>query len=79
MLAFPEFILQKLDGTSDRMAIELHNAPVERDPAVHGGEETERGRFLNYKDPTRERSSCTTAAVRYGFPTKRLLDGSWEG
>ena len=38
VLAVLEFILQQLDGTADRMAFELHDAPVEGDAAVYGGE-----------------------------------------
>jgi len=39
VLAVLEFILQELDGTADRMALELHNAAVKGDAAIHGGEQ----------------------------------------
>ena len=42
MLAVPEFMLQQFNGTSDRVALKLHDASIKGDPAVHGGEEAER-------------------------------------
>ena len=41
VLTVLEFILEQLNRTANRMALELRNASIERDPAVHGGEETE--------------------------------------
>ena len=42
VLAVLEFILQQLDGTADRMTLELHNATVKGDATIHGGEQAKR-------------------------------------
>ena len=41
VFAVLEFQLQQFDGTANHAALQLHNAPIEGGPAVHGGEQTE--------------------------------------
>lgn len=47
MLAVLEFQLQQFDRTANHAALQLHNAAIKGDPAVHGGEEPE-GSFASY-------------------------------
>ena len=42
MFAVPEFGLQQLYWTANDVAFQLHDAAIERDSAVHRGEEAER-------------------------------------